>query len=111
MNIKSSWAVRIRAIEHSRSHLILTESESVNVSTDRLTEEYIADVSIDLKQLGFLVVVEYREFTNHFNVLSIMHYLRQLFVVKLDEQIDLTFSFEARKIFNVARVINFSLIR
>jgi len=83
----------------------------VHVSTSQLTEEHIANVSSDLKQCCFLVLVELFEFFNHFNVLSIMYYLRQLFVVEFDEQIDLTFSFEARKIFDVARVINISLIQ
>lgn len=57
-------------------------------------------------QLGFLLIAGLRDFTNHSNVLPIMHYLRQLFVVGLDKQIDLTFGFRARKIFGGARLVN-----
>lgn len=83
----------------------------MHVSTSRLIKEHIANVFNDLKQCRFLVFVELFEFFNHFNVLLIMYYLRQFFIIKLNEQIDLTFNFEVRKIFNVARVINISFIR
>ena len=82
----------------------------MNISTSRLNEEHIANVFNNLKQLDFLVVIEHRKFINHFNVLSVMHYLRQLFVVKFNEQIDLTFNFAAHKIFNDADIINVALI-
>ena len=84
----------------------------MDVSASRLTGEHIADVSSNLKQLGFrnvLRLVGHRKFPNHFNILPIMHYLRQLFIAGLDEQIDLTFGLATYKISGGARVVNAAL--
>lgn len=77
----------------------------MHVSAGRLTGEYIADVSTNLKQRGFLFIVGLLKLPNYFDILLVIYQLRPFFVFGFDEQIDLTCGFGARKVFASARVV------
>ena len=79
--------------------------------TGRLTRKDLACVYSELEEDGFVMFISLFQFTNHAHLFPVILRVRPLLaVILLNEKVELSFSFRARKRSVISRIVKAALI-